>query len=809
VAFDRNGTIRNAEKQLRQGKLDAAIGEYLRVLEDQPTDWNTANVLGDVYVRANQNDKALEQFLKVAESLREEGQMVKAAALYKKILKLQPDNERALMEAAELVANQGLYADARAYLNVVLEKRRAAKDVRGAAMARVRLGSLDPNDYAARLDGARARLEMNDVNGAVAELTTVADELAEKARYDEAIEALKMAVAADPENGEVSTKLFDLYVSSENFAQAAVCATTAAQFVSIADSLELRERHDDAVQMLRRAVEMDAEDKDLRVRVAKALLERGDVQGASELLTMEAAGDDPQLMIAVAEVQLRSGKLDDGIAVARTLIERDPSRREEVASLGWSVAQHAPEAGFALVELSAEAAVASNDWAAAAVALQEYVTRVPTFIPALMRLVEVCVDGGIETMMYSAQAQLADAYIETGAVAEARFIAEDLVAREPWERANIERFRRALEMLGETDPDSVIAARLSGESPFMTTDLLSPDESGADEEAAETHGLSPELLAMLEEAEGSDLPGPASRDAPRESEPVVSVAGLDDSMLPEFDAHQGNDADSPGAEEELARKRASVLRMPPSGARKKSEPAPHFELSSNGIDFDDLFGDLEVPAPAKRKASADEDQENVEVDLSVDLDGINASRTSGSPTPPRPSSSTSDSDAATELDADAESEPEFKPFQEHDLDSVFAQLRSQASQRSTGDGADEQMAQGLALQEAGTIEEAIQAFELASRSPRHRFQASLQLGRIYRDSDRLPKAIEWFERATQAPGPTPEEGFTLLYELADALEVSGETARALAVCLEILASAGDFRDVKARVARLNKVQARG
>ena len=154
-------------------------------------------------------------------------------------------------------------------------------------------------------------------------------------------------------------------------------------------------------------------------------------------------------------------------------------------------------------------------------------------------------------------------------------------------------------------------------------------------------------------------------------------------------------------------------------------------------------------------------------------------------------------------------EPEPQPYREDDLDSVFAQMRTEASRRTTGDGAEEQMKQGIALRDAGNVDRAIEAFETASRSPRHRFQASWSLGRIYRDRDQPQKAIEWFERATQAPAPTPDEGFTLLYELADTLEAMGETARALAVCLELVADAGDFRDVKARVARLNKVQARG
>ncbi len=49
----------------------------------------------------------------------------------------------------------------------------------------------------------------------------------------------------------------------------------------------------------------------------------------------------------------------------------------------------------------------------------------------------------------------------------------------------------------------------------------------------------------------------------------------------------------------------------------------------------------------------------------------------------------------------------------------------------------------------------------------------------------------------------------LLYELADALETIGETGRALAICMELQADAGEFRDVKARVSRLSKAQAQG
>jgi Flp pilus assembly protein TadD len=56
VAFNRDSTLRKAEKLLKQGRLDAAIAEYAQVVKNQPKDWNTTNTLGDLYVRAGQVD---------------------------------------------------------------------------------------------------------------------------------------------------------------------------------------------------------------------------------------------------------------------------------------------------------------------------------------------------------------------------------------------------------------------------------------------------------------------------------------------------------------------------------------------------------------------------------------------------------------------------------------------------------------------------------------------------------------------------------------------------------------------------------
>ena len=124
MAFDRDSTLRKAEKLLRQGRLDAAIAEYLQVIEDQPRDWNTANILGDLYVRAGQVDKAIAQYTRIADHLGNEGFLPKASAVYKKILKIKGDEEHSLLQLAEIAVKQGLLVDAKAALTGVADRKR-------------------------------------------------------------------------------------------------------------------------------------------------------------------------------------------------------------------------------------------------------------------------------------------------------------------------------------------------------------------------------------------------------------------------------------------------------------------------------------------------------------------------------------------------------------------------------------------------------------------------------------------------------------------------------------------------------------
>ncbi len=593
--FDREGTLKSAEKALRQGRIDAAIAEYLKVVEAQPRDWNSANALGDLYVRAGQVDKGLLQYTRIADHLDAEGFYPKAAALYKKIVKIRPGEESALMQLGEIAARQGLLADAKQYFNQVAERRKSRGDKTGAAELSIRLGTLDPEDLDARLTAARAASEMGDSATALREFRDVATRYADAGREDDYLSVLAEVAVLDPADVETSATL------------------------------------------------------------AQAFVAKGDLDRARLYLSAKTAGTNGTLWLTLAEMEMAAERFPQGRAALSQALTLDASLREGAVVLGSRLAETSAEAGYQVIDVVADGAVASGDFAAAAAALHEFVTRVRFHLVALMRLVDICVDGGLEATMYEAQAQLADAYLEVGRGLEARIISEDLVAREPWNRANIERFRKSLVMLGESDPDAIIADRLSGDSPFMAADFI--------------------------------------------------------------DLNEGVDIDAP------------VDPPPPPAADDRKK--------------------------AKKKAGGDDEA--------------------------RPNS----------------------------LGQVFKDFRDEVGRGSGEDSAAEQYRLAITYQDMGMTEDAIAALEQAARSPRQRFDAASMLGRLHLERQDLKQAIEWFERAAEAPAPTTDASRALLYDLASTLEAASEGTRALAVFAEIESESGGYRDVSSRIEQLSRVHSRG
>lgn len=507
--FDRETALKNAEKAIKLGKVDAAIAEYVKVVEAQPRDWNTANALGDLYVRANQTVKAVQQYTRIADHLAEEGFYPKAAALYKKILKIKPDDDHAVLQSGDLAAKSGKLVEARQYFDQVQQKRQKKGDKKGATEIAIRLGMLDPEDFDARLKAAKLAIDIGDTTTALKEYKDVAARLEKAEKYEQALTPLKAAYELDKTDDKLRARLFGAFLGS-NPEEARPLARGPEDLKQVAEALETSGNHAAALEVLGEISAADPANFEIKASLAQAHIARGEFDKAKAFLSPETAGTNPALWMMLAEIELLAGRHGEGKAAVQQAIKLDKGQTKEAVVLGCKIAPKNGEAGYQAVDAVIDAALAENDFAAAAVALQEFTARVPSHIVGLMRLVEVCVDGGIESTMYEAQAQLAEAYLSTGRALEARIISEDLVAREPWNKANIDRFRRALVGLGEPDPDAIIADRLSGESPFLAVEKMDLNE-GEGANLADAAAAPPEPSAAKAAAPPAKAEAPPSR----------------------------------------------------------------------------------------------------------------------------------------------------------------------------------------------------------------------------------------------------------------------------------------------------------
>jgi tetratricopeptide (TPR) repeat protein len=580
VAIDREAALKKAEKFLRQGKLDGAIEEYVRLVEDQPRDWNAINALGDLYVRAGDDDRAVEQFTRIADYLFAEGFFPKAAALYKKALKVKNSHEPTLLRLGEIAAQQGLLADAKTYFKQLAEQRKRRGDHKGAAECLVRLAMIDQ---------------------------------------------------ADPES--------------------------------------------------------------IPLLVEAARLDPG-------VLTAESAGDNPDLLLALAKTELADGRDNEAKALLMRVLTIASDRHDAVLQFGLELARNGDVSrAYPCIELLADASLLDGQWQRAASDLRAFGEQVG-HVPALMRLVEICVDAGDDGGLRDAQALLADAYLKEGRGAEARVVAEDLALHDPSSEAHLGRLRAALQMLGVTDVEQAITDRLH---PDATLSVLTEDFD----------------LDLLEPAEPAPVPPPVQKPVAPQREPV---------------APQREPVDEP------------------------------FVLDT------------------------------VEIDLSTALADI------GSPALPPPTPASPAAAAA----ADSAASPAGPT---RDLESVFEDIRTRVEREQQSSDVEAQFERGLAYLGEGRTEEAISELQAAARTPMYRFKAAAQLGRLHVAAGNVKTGIEWFERAAEAPAPTPDDGFAVLYELAAGLEQLGETARALAILIELDADAGDYRDVRQRIGSLTREQA--
>ncbi|MGH7168059.1 MAG: tetratricopeptide repeat protein, partial [Nitrospiraceae bacterium] len=109
---DKNAIVENAQRFAAQGEFDNAIVEWKKLRTGQPTDSTIYNNIGDLHVKKHAPAEAVNAYFQAAAAFRAEGSALKAIAVYRKILKVDPARYQVYRDLGDLNAERGLISNA-------------------------------------------------------------------------------------------------------------------------------------------------------------------------------------------------------------------------------------------------------------------------------------------------------------------------------------------------------------------------------------------------------------------------------------------------------------------------------------------------------------------------------------------------------------------------------------------------------------------------------------------------------------------------------------------------------------------------
>ncbi|MBV9496461.1 MAG: tetratricopeptide repeat protein, partial [Acidobacteria bacterium] len=374
MAVQRDKVIASAEKLVAKGKIEPAIKEYERLLDDNPNDVNTLNRIGDLWVRINRNDEAVKVFTKIADHYSKDGFFLKAIAIYKKINKLDPSKLEVYARLADLYAKQGLAMEAKSQYQVLADYYLKHGDPGNALAIYRKISELDPNSINVHVKLADLYSQNNQTGEALKEYDRVGRMLLKRGMLEEAVQVFRKALKIDARNVELVESLVTALIEAKDYKN--------------------------AVDIVEAALSSNADNPRLLAALGKIHVARGDQMAARVALERGLAADpgDTAVRETLADFALRQGNADKALEMVGPLVEKALARGER----------------------------------AAAVEVINRVLRVdPGHTPTLERLVALYQRLNEETNILAAMNSLAEAHIAKSQYERAAGVLEKLIQREP------------------------------------------------------------------------------------------------------------------------------------------------------------------------------------------------------------------------------------------------------------------------------------------------------------------------------------------------------------------------------------------
>lgn len=211
--MDKNKIIEGAAKLVAKGAYDKAIKEYQKVLDADPRDVRVLQKMGELFQKKNDNVQAAAFFTRVAECYSGDGFFLKAVALYKQVLRLNPELVEVNLKLAELHQQLGLLTEAMAFFQTVVAHHEKRGDTRATFDTLKKMVDLDPENVSSRLKLAELYAREGMGGEALLEFRRAADYFRKNGRADERLRVLERIAALEPDNLPLARDLARDYLS--------------------------------------------------------------------------------------------------------------------------------------------------------------------------------------------------------------------------------------------------------------------------------------------------------------------------------------------------------------------------------------------------------------------------------------------------------------------------------------------------------------------------------------------------------------------------------------------------------------------
>ena len=392
MSFDKLKTMRSAERFLAQGKIQSAIGEYRQIVEHDQKDFNTLNLLGDLYAKSDDSKNAVDCFTTVAEHYSKQGFPQKAIAIYQKIARLQPNEPVVTENLAQLYHARGSIVEARDYYAQVAGFYEENGKKLEALNAWKQIASIDPNNTEIYLKLAAAYNEENQFESAVESYIGAGTRFAESSQDERAVAAYNQALEIDPDNGDARIGLVKSQIK-----------------LGLAD---------EAIVSLEKLLEKNPASRELIFLLTDCYLDLGETEKA-EKLVLEIIEKEPAnypKLLEFLEIYLKNGDINSAVRILTLTAENLLAGGQGAEFYDWlnEILTRSPENTGALrmlaryhgwqrneaelktaLERLAEAAAHENEFEEERYALAQLVTIAPEESKYAERLQKINAEHGI------------------------------------------------------------------------------------------------------------------------------------------------------------------------------------------------------------------------------------------------------------------------------------------------------------------------------------------------------------------------------------------------------------------------------